>query len=190
MAANDPPDPLPSFNGRGYLRPHLERRDATDRAALPPFHTSALDFARRFARTPARRGLCRALMDLRLAMRSAGLVGFQWISGSFVEASPAAPTDLDVVSFVALASPLADPIERRERWSELSRRFIGDIAGCDAYLVDLSQPGRAKLVRDVAYWTNVFGHRRTLEWRGFIELSLDTPDVDVAALAWLDAVAS
>jgi hypothetical protein len=58
---------------------------------------------------------------------------------------------------------------------------------CEAFFVDLSLPGEV-IVPQVAYWFGLFSHRRTtFEWKGLVQVPLDTPAEDADAEAIVDA---
>jgi hypothetical protein len=114
-------------------------------------------------------------------------IGFQWIDGSFLEdietigARP--PKDVDVVTFYDPPSG----ISQRDLLARNPDLFDHDKAKAtyrvDAYLQSLVAR-RDLLVRRTAYWYSIWSHRRTLMWKGFLEVPLD-PANDAAAGALL-----
>lgn len=127
------------------------------------------------------------------ALHAAGLTrGFQWLDGSFLEwieiLENRPPKDLDLVTFFYFPKgdaaqqllnlhpdvlPLDEPIRQ-----DLKRRYY-----VDAYIVDLGAPPE-DLIEQATYWYSMWSHRRSREWKGFLQVDL-SPAEDVAAQTWL-----
>jgi hypothetical protein len=152
-------------------------------AAMAPFTVGFAEFARRFGDGAERDRLLRGLVAYRAALRAAGLTGFQWIDGSFVEdvetLRQRPPADIDLVTFVRLpagvaASDFAAAHELLFDHGEVESRF-----GCDAYVVDLGLGARRpeRLVAQARYWYGLFSHQRASAlWKGMLKVDLDSDD--------------
>jgi hypothetical protein len=120
----------------------------------------------------------------RRALHEAGLrKGFQWLNGSFaedverVEGRP--PNDVDVVTFYELPEGTTQRVIAEKNPQLLNHAGIREKYNVDGYFVSLgSCPDR--LVRESIYWYSVWSHRRTMTWKGYIEISLN-PTQDQAA---------
>ena len=141
----------------------------------------------RFNTSPDRNAILDGFLRFRAALHGAGVVtGFQWIDGSFLEdietleARP--PNDIDVVTFYYLPAGMTQAMLLALNPNSAPSRAKA------AYRVEgyYQQLGAAseRLVRQSAYWYSVWSHRRSLAWKGYIEVALD-PANDAAALALL-----
>jgi hypothetical protein len=117
-----------------------------------------------------------------------GLVGgFQWLDGSFMEhvelLEKRAPRDIDVVTFfdapAAFAPAPSDAAALRHTTAKARFKV-------DSYLVELDATPPRDLTLLSAYWYGVWSHRRTAEWKGFLQIDL-APHEDGPAQAWLNA---
>jgi len=113
----------------------------------------------------------------------------QWIDGSFLESieilESRPPNDVDVVTFFRLPAGLT----QKNLFNRKPELFDHDRVKAD-FLVD-SYPicldnSAEYLIEQSAYWYGVWSHRRTLAWKGFVELGLE-PATDAAAVAILAA---
>lgn len=174
---------IPPFNLHGLLPPFVGHpADLDDRS---PYQSTMEEVVSRFATSDRRREILRGLLDYRAALRAAGMDGYQWLDGSFVEDRGAEPNDVDVVmfhtlspadtaAFVAARPDLADP------------RQIKAAFKVDAYYVDLSQPQTWETVTYSVYWYGLFSHQRGTErWKGMVQVPLASADDDAAARALL-----
>jgi len=175
--------PIPKALPIGILPPFLKA--PTRRDDVSPYRATAVELVERFATSARRIRILEGLLAYRAELRRVGLsTGLQWIDGSFVEPLNPAPNDVDVVTLAPLptsCSPvdghLFDPAEAR-------RRFL-----CDAYFVDLAGAEATWIVRESIYWFALFSHqRRTLSWKGIVELDLTAPDDDGAARERLESL--
>ena len=142
-----------------------------------------MELVRRLGGSPERHTILKGFFDLRIALRSLGMVaGFQWLDGSFVEdiemTGERAPRDIDVVTFfhpvpsVPANHPLVPILTDR---LESKRRFHVDhiLAPLDSRPEDL--------VDDARYWYGLFSHRRDEVWKGLVQIELNTPADDAQA---------
>lgn len=185
---------IPGFDIHGVVPPIRpgEAGHSPDRA---PYPTDMLTFCQRFGGTPERRAILRGLLDLRDALRGAGIVeGFQWLDGSFAEdverLRGQAPADIDVVRFCAFG----DTAQQQRLLQAIPEAFESARAKA-AYRVDhyfvqtdgQTDPARAsaELTRWAAYWYSMWAHQRdTQQWKGFVFVLLGLGDDQ--ARAWLD----
>jgi len=170
---------IPAWNGAGFLPPWASQGSPTANNGRSPYHTTMLDFVRRFAITDARILICQGLVDYRAELRQLGVKGFQWLDGSFVENVESfrpqrpQPADIDVVTFADFGP------QHGSRLSDLSRRSKSQHQ-VDGYFVSLLDPPE-KIVDRTAYWFGLFGHRRTDgAWKGMVQVDLGTSDQDSA----------
>ncbi len=177
--------PIPPWNARGVLPPN----DPIDPTGLDrsPYPVPLLDVVMRFATSAERRTILQGLLDFRAALHRMGLVGgFQWLDGSFMEhielLEKRAPRDIDVVTFFdapAVFTP-APPDDAALRHAPAKARFK-----VDSYLIELDATPPRELALMSAYWYSVWSHRRTAEWKGFLQIDL-APHEDGSARAWLN----
>ena len=185
---------IPAFDINGVVPPILPgEAGASSRRA--PYATDMLTFCLRFGTSQERCSILRGLLDLRDALRGAGVaVGFQWINGSFTEdverLEGRAPADVDVVTFCAFG----DAARQRHLLDTIPEAFV-PLRAKQAYKVDHyfvqtdassdREAAAAELARQAAYWYSLWAHqRRTLRWKGFVSIALESSDAP--ARAWLD----
>lgn len=181
---------IPPWTISGVLPPYLGG-SAADRALASPYRATILDVVRRFATTERRKEILRGLVRLRAALIGHGIAeGFQWLDGSFVERKHGGgePGDIDVVTFHRRPNGIDD-----RGFDELMNANLDLFHprrskaryDCDAYYVDLSLEPES-VVASATYWFNLFSHRRiTSEWKGMVQVPLDSPAEDAEALALL-----
>jgi hypothetical protein len=115
--------------------------------------------------------------------------GFQWLDGSFMEDCEAQrgvpPGDVDVVTFImpftatpfltaALAATLGDQLASKAAYQ------------VDHILIPLACPPDV-LVSLTRFWFGLFSHRKADSvWKGMLQVSLNSPIEDAAALAALN----
>jgi hypothetical protein len=181
--------PIPPWNARGVLPPN----DPLDPTAhdRSPYPVPLLDVVMRFATSAERRAILQGLLNFRAALHRMGLVGgFQWLDGSFMEhvelLEKRAPRDIDVVTFLDTPAVFAPtpPDDAALRHTTAKARFK-----VDSYLVELDATPPRDLTLLSAYWYSVWSHRRTAEWKGFLQVDL-SPREDGPAQAWLNATAA
>lgn len=178
------------WNIKGLLSPaNLDKPHDSDRS---PYRGTLAELVERFGATPQRRVLLDGLLRYRAALHAAGLVsGFQWLDGSFTENVEELlrrpPNDLDLVTFYELP-----PDSSQQELLGAAPHLFDRAQMKAAYRVDAfyehlgTAPRRA--VEASAYWYGLYSHRRkTLEWKGFVQVELD-PAGDVAAAAALAAL--
>jgi len=174
---------IPNWTLQGIVPPFVGG-DPTIPTNMSPYFTTMQAFAQRFGDSPERRHIIAGLLDYRAALFAAGLTGFQWLSGSFVEQVESirgrSPNDVDVVSLIHRPAEYAPD----DKWAE----FLGTAEGnllinpegmkkayhCDAYTIDLNEPG-LDIVTITSYWYGLFSHQReTSLWKGMVVVALDS----------------
>ena len=163
---------------------------------MSPYACTLLEVATRFCTSAIRVTMFKGLLDYRKQLAQLGFVnGFQWLSGSYLEAIERIegrdPRDVDVVTFcmppascptfaavnaIALANPdIFEPVRAKQRFH------------CDAYIVNF-QAGPWPVVRLTSYWFGLFAHRRDWSWKGLLEVSLPPSQDDSAAEAHVNGL--
>lgn len=158
--------------------------DPTIQTNMSPYFTSMQAFAQRFGDTPERQTIIEGLLDYRAALMAIGITGFQWLSGSFVEQVESIrgrpPGDVDVVSLINRPAAISSD----DKWLE----FLGTENGnllinpegmkkayrCDAYAIDLNEPG-LDIAVVTSYWYGLFSHQReTSAWKGMVVVEINS----------------
>lgn len=179
---------LPLHRADGTLPPHVGERMVL-RHPCAPYPLSLAAFAEQFVTSKERVRLFLGLLALRRDLAAIGVSqGFQWVGGSFVERQPREPRDIDVVTFFVMPGALAEPGKAealaQEHPALFSRRECMTKYTCDSFLVRLAM--REEMFRAMTLWYALLSHdRRTLGWKGFVQLSLDGA-LDAEALAWAE----
>lgn len=178
---------IPDWTASGVLPPiNPDSPASTDRS---PYKISLTDLILRFDTSAARHDILMGLLDFRAALHDLGLVrGFQWLDGSFlenveiIESRP--PRDIDVVTFFHMPDgqdqagllhanrTLFHPGEAKSRYH------------VDAYFVQLNEGTPEPLVDTATYWYSMWSHRRSGEWKGFLQIDV-SPGHDQIARALL-----
>lgn len=144
-----------------------------------PYEVSLLQFCQSFATSPERVEILNGLLAHRADLNKAGLVGWQWLSGSFVEdiensvrARP--PGDIDVVNFVMPPKGL-DAGARKvfEHLLHATVRGAKTKHHCDSYVVFLDRAPEY-VVKQTTYWYGLFSHSRDHggAWKGMAAVPL------------------
>jgi hypothetical protein len=179
---------LPLHRTDGTLPPHVGERMVL-RHPCAPYPLSLAAFAEQFVTSKERVRLFLGLLDLRRDLAAIGVAqGFQWIGGSFIERQAKEPRDVDAVTFFVMPSTFADPGRAEALAAEhpglFSRRDCMAKYSCDSFLVRLAM--REEMFRAMTLWYALLSHdRRTLSWKGFVQLPLDAA-LDLDARAWAE----
>lgn len=143
----------------------------------------------RFATSEDRCRILEGWLRYRAALHAAGMTdGFQWLNGSFLEdvesREKRSPRDIDCVTFYRI-SPEENQEEvfranpRLFRKSDAKAEFM-----VDGYFVSL-ESSDLQLIERSCYWYGVWSHRRNQQWKGFVEIELNTAD-DEEGLRFLE----
>ncbi len=176
--------PIPPFdNILNILPPHLG--DPRKPADLSPYPCTVQELCVRFATSAKRKTILEGFLDLRAALLTLGVRGFQWLDGSLLEdietLESRDPKDIDVVTFVASPDDSAKLRAAINAKPELlSRRHVKGTFLVDHFLVSLGCPPR-ELVDQARYWYGLFSHRRGGVWKGMLVVELASPADDDAA---------
>jgi hypothetical protein len=187
------PNTIPAFTSSGVLPPYVGGNPALQ-PSLSPYKTTAFELVDRFATSNERKAILSGLLAYRGALLSIGLVGLQWLDGSFAEdietTEARSPNDIDLVSFIE--RPLAYRNDQTG-WNAFmnTHAALFDFRQtqinyrADAYFVDVTM-GALATIRQTVYWTSLFSHKRaTGLWKGMLEVPLNNPQDDAQALRLL-----
>lgn len=177
---------IPNWTNKGVLPP-VNSLQATS-AERSPYRVKLLDVVMRFATSAERCNILRGFLNYRAAVHSMALTqGFQWLDGSFSEdvelLEKRAPKDIDVVSFVH--TPASFPHSPLDP-NVLDHDHAKATYWVDSYFVEINLLPPDNLIKQSTYWYSMWSHRRTQEWKGYLEIDL-SPVEDAAASAWLNA---
>lgn len=171
---------IPPWTPNGVLPPvNPDDPIGPDRS---PYNVSLVDIVLRFSTSRERRQILDGLLRFRAELHAVGLVrGFQWVDGSFLEdielLDNRPPKDVDVVTWVEYPADFAagDRLTSLQDHDFVKREFL-----VDHYFVELSLLPPNQLISWSAYWYSMWSHRRSMQWKGFLQISLD-PNEDLAA---------
>lgn len=187
---SNPKMPIPSFDPyTGVLPPHLG--DPTTPAQLSPHRCDIEEVCERFATSPERRAILTGLLDHRQGLLEVGIVGFQWLGGSFMEDvewfESRPPNDVDAVTFVSSPDDITELVRLKDDHPNLfHQNNVKQTFRVDHYLVPLAST--PNLVVDHArYWCGLFSHRRDDLWKGMLHVPLAAGDADDRARHRLNA---
>jgi hypothetical protein len=177
--------PIPAWNDERVLPPVTGPHPASMERS--PYNVSLVALVQRFATSLPRCRLLQGLLAFRKALHEAGVRrGFQWIDGSFSENIESlecrSPRDIDVVTFLEDHDQV---LAKLVPGHLLDQRFVKQHFMVDCYWVD-STISMRDLICLSTYWYGLWSHRRSLQWKGFLEIDLD-PALDGLAHDFLDA---
>lgn len=181
---------IPNFNHLGVVPP-VRPGAAAQSSDRSPYPTEMLSFCQRFGTSDARRVILWGLLDLRAALRAAGVAdGYQWLNGSFTEdverLRGRAPKDIDVVTFAVLGGDEGQDALYAAAPMLFDHEHVKEAYWVDHYLVATDVPFDIKEAHRVAYWYSMWSHQRESDtWKGFAAVPLASDDE--AARSWLDA---
>lgn len=153
---------IPQWTSTGVLPPvHPNNPTGTVRS---PYTVSLVDIVLRFGSSSDRCAILEGLLKFREELHTIGLVvGFQWIDGSFLEATEIleqrSPADVDIVTFVDRPADFAvsDRVKAILNHNSVKQQYF-----VDHYFVELNMPGRS-LIEQATYWSSVWSHRRNMQ---------------------------
>lgn len=178
---------IPKYNSQGLLPPH--NGDARDLDGGSPYHTTTLELCHTFGTTRTRREILRGFFRLRAALAELELNdGWQWLDGRFLEKDRGhnEPELIQVVTFYTPSPLLDDPMftdhVNRINDFDLSHRLFR----VDHNYVSLELPLPA-LVHNTRHYAALLSHQsETGIWKGMLQVNLNTPQDDAAALQRLE----
>lgn len=166
---------IPDWSLQGTLPP-FSPEDPTS-GNRSPYRASLIDFVLRFGNSATRHDLVEGFLNFRSALAAIGLVsGFQWVDGSFLEDIETVenrdPRDIDVVTFYHLPEG-----ETQETLFLAAPRIFNPQATkndfrVDAYYVQLNADLVEQIVDQATYWYSLWSHRRSGQWKGYIQMDL------------------
>ena len=183
--------PIPDYTLDGVLPPFLGPNGPGGHPAdMSPYDATALEVVTHFGSTTVRNTILRGWLDHRADLRAAGFLdGFQWLNGSFVEDKQ--PQDLDVVAFLYRPTGILDATSLQTFMKSnphlFRRQNVRAKYQLDFIPVDLN--GTAEFIVQMSrYYMGLFSHRRDDQlWKGMLQVRLDDPIGDQAAVAALAA---
>jgi len=179
--------PVPPFDIHGVIPP-FTGPTPIDQSARSPFAVTPTDVVSSLGSTADRLQLLQNWLTHRSSLRALGIVGFQWLDGSFVENKT--PADIDVVTFLrrptALRSDVAWQAFVRQNISLFAQPMVKAALRLDAYFVELDGTPET-IVNTTSYWFGLFTHRRPdFMWKGILKVDLEAdPMADHLALVEL-----
>jgi len=181
--------PIPAFTIDGVIPPYVGPDGPGGTSEdLSPYAVSASEVVATLGTSDQRKIILRGWFRHRAALRAIGFNrGFQWLDGSFVEEKE--PRDLDVVTFIYRPRNVTDSTALarllRDNIALFGRAQVKESYGLDFFPIDLNGSPEA-LVSLSRYWLGLFSHRREDDlWKGMLQVRLEDPDDDTAALAML-----
>jgi hypothetical protein len=182
--------PIPPFTIDGILPPYVGPNGPGGAAEdMSPYMATAVEVVTTLGTTDQRKTILRGWLEHRAALRATGFGrGFQWLDGSFVEHKD--PQDLDVVAFlyrplgIHTGTELASLL--RANLNLFGRSQVKAGYNLDFFAIDLDGSSEV-LVSVTRYLLGLFSHRRSDDlWKGMLQIRLEDPSDDLAALAVLD----
>ena len=174
---------IPGWSTSGVLPPiNVSSPTSPDRS---PYRIDLTDLTLRFSTSTERQAILTGFLDYRGALHETGLTkGFQWLNGSFLEDIEATanrpPNDIDVVTFFRLPDGQSQRGLMASSPALFDHDDVKQAYSVDAYLVELTAESPDRLVKLATYWYSVWSHRRTGEWKGFLEVDLDPTNDSIA----------
>lgn len=178
---------IPSWGPDGLL-PANYLKDPTS-TFRSPYVVSLVDLVQRFSTSQERARVLDGFLRYRAALHGAGLTqGFQWLDGSFLERiellENRPPNDLDLVTFFnfptgAAAQQLLTGHPGLLPLDEQSQQALKSKYAVDAYIVNLGARPE-QLIQQATYWYGMWSHRRSAQWKGFLQVDLASAEDAIA----------
>ncbi|MEO5378504.1 MAG: hypothetical protein H7832_12100 [Magnetococcus sp. DMHC-6] len=187
------PIAIPDWTAAGVLPPTDKKSHSTISRDRSPYRVSLIELMQRFATSPERSQILDKFLHYRAKLHSIGLIkGFQWLNGSFMEnvefLENRSPNDLDVVTFYDLPDKVKDQGEFYNQNSDIFQHDnIKRSFQVDGYFCQLSGIDADSLVENATYWYSLWSHRRTGDWKGYLQIDL-APNEDEMAKQRLDSM--
>ncbi len=174
---------IPAWTPEGVLPPiNPASPTSTDRS---PYEVTLTDLVLHFSTSVDRRTILTGFLSFRAALHKLGLVqGFQWLDGSFLEnvetSENRSPRDIDVVTFFHLPNGSTQQSLLQQDPRLFDPRETKHNYHVDAYFVQLDAGSPELLVARSTYWYSMWSHRRSGEWKGFLQIQLAPGEDSVA----------
>ncbi len=174
--------PLPALDPVLSIIPPYSGGNPTDPAFMTPYRSSMEEVCSLLGTSDDRRKILNGFLDLRKKLRDAGVEGFQWLGGSFMEDCMATrgrePKDIDVVTYVGTP---CTPKDVSLATAAIDHHSVKRDHLVDHYIVPLSSPP-ILVVDQCRYWCGLFSHRRCDGlWKGMANVELTVGGNDDAA---------
>lgn len=169
---------IPQWTEDGVL-PALNESEPTS-PVRSPYKASLSAFVDRFAITSERCNIIDGYLKHREKLHSLGMTsGFQWVDGSFLEhielIENRPPNDVDVVTFFDVDNDKVELLTPEEIQVLVDNNWIKEHYKVDFYAQSLKEDPEV-LVSMAAYWYSMWSHRRTMQWKGFLQIDLSPSD--------------
>jgi hypothetical protein len=184
-----PPFDIPDFTISGVLPPYLGPTPVNG-ALMSPYETTLTRIAQKLCASNERKEIFRGVLAYRQELANIGFggVGFQWLSGSFMEdienLEKRHPQDVDMVIFFHRPATVADDAAWQvfiaDNINLLAFWLVKPVYKCDPYFVDLDTMP-SNIVNQTRYWFGLFSHRRTGLWKGLLQIPLTVTQDDADA---------
>jgi Family of unknown function (DUF6932) len=170
---------IPNWTTSGVLPPINPATPTTvDRS---PYKIAITDLILHFNISFQRYTILAGFLDFRQALHNLRLVqGFQWLNGSFLEdiesTENRTPRDVDVVTFFHLPIGQTQASLLKQNPPLFDPRETKSTHHVDAYFVQLDTGCPEPLVALSTYWYSMWSHRRSGEWKGYLQVDLSSDD--------------
>lgn len=179
----------PAWNAEGLLPP-INTADPTSRDRSP-YSCKLIDLIERFGTSPKRINILQGFMEYRKFLHDLNVrEGFHWVNGSFTEDKErlkgSAPKDIDVVTYfrppptLTQSSLSAEQMGLMFQPTKTKERFRVDGA-----IMPFGEESTLEFIEENLYWSGLFSHTRTGQWKGFLRVDLN-PTEDLEAQNYLD----
>ena len=185
---------IPNTTENGVLPPVWSKEQGAS-PVRAPYRTSLPEFIKHYSTSAERINIIKGFCEYRKMLHAIGITnGFQWVNGSFAEniemLENRPPNDIDVVTFFELPTGFTQQsLAEANRILFYEHDAIKSNFKVDGYLIVMDRANVAQLIKSTIYWSSLWAHRRTWEWKGFIEIPL-TDIGDKTSDALLDSLSA
>jgi len=158
---------------------------------MSPFKATTLELCERFGKNKVRRNILRGFLDFRSVLTELKMVnGFQWLDGYFMEdfehARGKTPDFVQVVTFYHQPSPPFPPPDLTDTYAILEDADLLEEKYCVLNHTIRLDWKPERIVKWTRFWWGQMSHTEESEvWKGLVQVPLNTPDDDAAALQYL-----
>ncbi|WP_336187196.1 DUF6932 family protein [Pseudomonas aeruginosa] len=167
---------IPLWNHQGIIPPIDESNPTSPIRA--PYQTDVVQIVERYATTFERCDVLEGFLSHRAQIHRMGIAsGFQWLDGSFMEnvelLEGRHPNDMDVVMFADIPKAVEQALQPQDIQMLVDNPWIKENYKVDFYLLPLSESPET-LIEMAAYWYSMWSHRRSMQWKGFLSVRLES----------------
>ncbi|EPK8553330.1 DUF6932 family protein [Pseudomonas aeruginosa] len=167
---------IPLWNHQGIIPPIDESNPTSPVRA--PYQTDMVQIVERYATTFERCDVLEGFLSHRAQIHRMGIAsGFQWLDGSFMEnvelLEGRHPNDMDVVMFADIPKAVEQALQPQDIQMLVDNPWIKENYKVDFYLLPLSESPET-LIEMAAYWYSMWSHRRSMQWKGFLSVRLES----------------